>query len=1114
MLDTPNNILLYPDGSGILPHGYKVEFAPILLPTSFASGPAAGTWQQREVVLSSIEIGYGADAYSAYFTMFDPNTVEAPYLSPDKRDSRMTVPTNGELVRIWNYNRDTKDYDLVFKGTIKSVHDRKDESGTKYIVTAHSEVVRLDESFVTFTSNLRNDPFNPSPIFNGQGYLVGTVLRTVKDLVEQVLAFPDTWNKPQYFTSAMIDWNGLDTDLRCGLFKPSNIVFSDTPKGQAIQQILQAAGNFTFLYVPGPDGSNSDKLVIAEHNLKCNKCGDKWNLPFASPDKANPAYVAPYASAYRIKSDLTQWSSTLSATSVRMTSGPIRFYGGHFLIPERLDPEGDPGADTRNMIVPAGDTFAAMDKRSRNFEQAYYRFIGFTERVLDVRKQKQMIVGMPLFPDWNVHEDYLPDLVRINGVRLNGDNAANPTGFTTTGGQTATYAGYAGLAEWSMRTIGDAIATGGMLPGRTHNLRVWQAWYCKDDCPACNGSGAVKKVYNNADNEPTFSLWAVGPTGTRQLTGNSYAIAANEVMEARVENYLFDPKKFGERDPNTGLLYPPTSLTPFDPTDQGDPVVQKTGGYPVPWKNLCPYCRGTGKKPEWKIRNIEPELFDGRNYQAATDITNVSETPLDPEATSVGPEQWEQTQNRIMFRQQAFVQVEAPLGVDVPEWQYRNKNLQTLKSLTEAANAQRGNSSTADASRLKLPHPLQFKNVTKLLAPRFGVTGADAKVVPDEWYTIAQQTTINVVESSESYQIDYKMGRVIFSRPQFISCTKQFQAYRYEHRRHIVEPSGLLSAAPRPQLFSDDNRWHGYWRPARVWGSFFYVRDHYYDTGWKDPAGVDVPTVSVTHVNDDNEQNVYKFRSMIIDGRYVMEVQKVTSDSGELSGDDRIIQACFTDDAIPIETSEDDYWKMPVPPQMDIADDALEALKVTQGLTYPRGKLLTVIMTTTNEQFRELDGVSSQDFNHSVLRPRIFTWRMRDGRLRLMNLAVRRLELANNLTVSGKLECVGVWNNFHKGLGYVDYPNKGLATVKRVTYSYDQGFETSLELAREHARLGELPPSAEQVLDKITKTVNTLSRNPIDIDSNTAARLLGTNGRHNQTDDNGAGAAPVLFFDD
>lgn len=1109
MLKTPNQLLLTPDSSGIQPHGYKVEFAD----------DGQENWTQRVVQLQQVDFGYGSDPFTAQMLMWDPATIEAPNIVGNRRSEVMATPVNGERVRIWHYDWGIRDYTLAFKGSVKSVHDRKTETGLQYVVTAISEVVRLDESHVTFTANLYNDPINPSPFFNGNGYLVGTVLRTVKELVDQVLIFPDAWGRPQHFTPEMVDWRGLDTDHRLGLFKPSNLVFNDTGKGQAIQTIIESAGNFTFLYVPGVD-QNPDRLVIVELNLACNRCGPQWNIPFVSVDRQNPAYIAPYASDHRIMSDNTEWSSKMTANVVRMTSGQIRFYSGHYYLPERLDPwaaatigpddAGDTAADTRNMVIQGNDTFGSMDKRSYNSERTWYRFSGPNAQAVDLRKLRQFVTGLPLFPDWNVHEDYVPDLVRISNVMLNGDNAVNPNGFTATNNADVLYANYIGAVEWNMQLLGDSIAHKSAKVGRAAHLRQWQAYWCPQDCPACAGTGSVKKVYTNTDNEPAFTFYACGPAGERIINISNFTLQQTEVIVARVNNYIFDPKKFGERDPLTNQIWAPTGLEAWEHTDAQP--------YPIPWKNLCPYCRGVGKKPEYKIRNIRPDLFSGRNPQVAVSGTDTpGETPLDPDQTTIGPESWEQAQSRIMFNQQAFVQVEQPWETELPEWTFRNKRWEVLTKLTDDENKNRDLNTEADSRRFKFPHPLQFKTVKRLLAMKYGVTGVDAQLAPDDWYSYAPYTTVNNIEDTVSYNIDYSMGRVQFGEPQFIPCVKQFQVYQYDGQKktHLVERTGMLALGARVQITNDPHRWHGYFRPARVWMSFFYVRDHYYDTGSTNPLNAaPIKTTFCDFENDDGQLETYAFRAMILDGRYAVEVQKVTADAEqEMVSSLRVVQACYNDDAVPIETSENDFWKMSVPPDPSLDEPALEAKKKELDLDFPRGKFYKLMMTTAGEKLRETDGVSEQDFRNSVFRPKIFTWRMRDGRPRLMQLAIRRLEQGNNLTVSGQLVLNGVSNDLTQGLGFVDYPDKGRAAVKRLTYDYNNGFECTLELARERARIGELPPTEKQILNQVIKDVMTLKRERASGYSGSRPSMNNTGNEDTDiSDDSGSSGAKILFY--
>src|SRR5690606_33872365 len=120
---------------------------------------------------------------------------------------------------------------IVFKGPITSVNERNSDTGVQWVCEASSDVIRLNDSHVTFTANTHQDPNHPVPIFDPEsGFLLQAKLSTVVELVELILAFPDAYRTTPHFAKSHIDWNGLRDSPRCGTFTPPNVTL-DTAKG-------------------------------------------------------------------------------------------------------------------------------------------------------------------------------------------------------------------------------------------------------------------------------------------------------------------------------------------------------------------------------------------------------------------------------------------------------------------------------------------------------------------------------------------------------------------------------------------------------------------------------------------------------------------------------------------------------------------------------------------------------------------------------------------------------------------------------------------------------------------------------------------------------------------
>jgi hypothetical protein len=589
-----------------------------------------------------------------------------------------------------------------------------------------------------------------------------------------------------------------------------------------------------------------------------------------------------------------------------------------------------------------------------------------------------------------------------------------------------------------------------------------------------------------------------------------------------VTNYLMKPSYFG-MIPKLPYVLPdgtnvaagnPFGLEPFYNDDgsikfPNDPWTQSTQGYPLPWKNLCPFCRGVGMWPQFKIRDINPDLFAGHNLKV-NQTSARGEVPMDPDQTATGPETWEQANMRIALHEDAMFQVETAVTnakYVLPQYQYRNlpytdppgtaagpSSALANLAFTAVTNIN-GTQVTQPVKRWPFPHPLTFNTLRKLMP---GATAGQKtlaqqkgwdKIVPDSWKCYVPTTTVQMGSPVEA-QLDHKMGRVIFSEALFIPCYKDFSAIQVlgaDQKAKLLNNGLLSTATPARGFRTADERGlpTGYWRPARVWLTFCYNRERYFHDGVAKPDGTAIGSIQFNYTNADGIQGQYEARALILDGRYAMEVRKVNPENNsqnvELGFANRTIQAIHEDsnDWTRIEVFEDDYWKMPCPPQPE-STQAFTAYVAAKTTTYhnlfPQGMILKWERTTPGEALVEAAGWTDADHFGSFMRPKLFTWYLRDQRPRLLELAVRRLEIVNDVQVSGTLEIVGPVPQTTTGLGWVDYPDRGRAAVKRLTYNFEDGYVNELELHREETRLGEVPPAERDRQNRVVKSLTALSR--------------------------------------
>jgi hypothetical protein len=296
--------------------------------------------------------------------------------------------------------------------------------------------------------------------------------------------------------------------------------------------------------------------------------------------------------------------------------------------------------------------------------------------------------------------------------------------------------------------------------------------------------------------------------------------------------------------------------------------------------------------------------------------------------------------------------------------------------------------------------------------------------------------------------------------------------------------------------------------------TFRYIRDRYFHSGQKDLNGNTIPLTSFmadpyhvpgTPFATGELLTAFEARSCILDGRYAVEVRKKIPDPNAPAPEQgqppapglapvRVICHSIEDDSFRVEVFENDFWNLTTPPNVDLSADDWANARLNQSYTldgtsattqpplgitpcqFVNGRILRWMGTTPGEAIVEMAGYTDADHYGSVLRPKVLTWQLRDDRSRIMGLAMRTLGLLNNVQVTGELVVIGATQDTTTGLGWVNYPNKGLAAVKKLTYNFGSGFQTELELFREEARVGEMPVPDKERQDKVTNEIANIKK--------------------------------------
>jgi len=1084
-LKSSGEIAVNQDAHGIQPAEYVVQM-------SRAGQPFDALQLDNDhrllVAMYDVELGYGSKVGQARMVFWDADTVELPEASGSDINNRIWTPRNGDRVRVW-YDAapvgTSRQLQVCFQGNIVSVNQSTNEQGRQYVVTARSEVARLDEYHVTFSCN--EDPRVMSGngnFFGANGEVVASRLKTLAEILRDILSYQDAWGTTEFFAYEDVYWPNeagvsMEFSPRLGMATPMNVSFRGATKGEAIERLLQSVGNFTFHYDPNADPGDPSygRLVIVELNLSCNRCGDLWDISF--PEPISQSLTANYAYEHDIKEDSTEWSSVQSANVCRITGARINFYTGSYLVPDRV--RSSPTTLDENCVPYENDTVVSQKQRAIGHDGAFYRFRTNMGKLNDARQILRYPVGIPLFPDWNPHEDYLPVATSCDRVQVPAEGFVDSTGTPIQGpdGDPLAPKHYADQIEFLGMTNGYECAAGQRDPERTNNLRSYQAWGINGLCRGCHGSGYVQKVYSGPVNEPVIQL-VPSPSGL---------VVRHQLV---VTNYIFDPARFGEdaSDP----LYNP-GVTPYIPATEGD--------YAEPWKHLCPVCRGVGHQPAYKIRNIQRDLVQGRalynaNPLKSDKVTPYSdEIPIDTQWSALEIEGYHGAQDRIAMNEGPQVQLEAAIVGNtqpLPTWSYRNSPFAPVFNssgglVEPGLDAAPGEGGIPTDQKIKFfGHPLDFQNLKKRLIGMVGISpdSEDAKILKPIGKALVTEAPFTKIlpQPPVSPNINLTLGKVQFPQPVFIPCRHEFSAgKRTSDGKWLLKRNGLLSDTPAAGGYETQTRegqWMGYWRPARAWLQCFYNRVGYFHR-------FDTPPVTVWANDPEGVLSEYLAKPMIIDGRYTLEVVKVNPDdwsdsATEVGNYDRVRQRTFEDNSMQLEVTPDDLEAVPLPVPNGVSidmldDDNFEELKRTYfDLDFPRATMFKYMAFSPSELpmngYVNIPGVKE---NGNLL-PRFFSWRLQDDRLRMLVRAIRTLEATNNLQVIGRLNIRGRRQNMEWGLGWVDYPDRGRAAVVRVTLDFREGFIQQLELSRQEARYGEIPPDERGKIDAALADLNDLRR--------------------------------------
>ncbi|MGQ4893432.1 MAG: hypothetical protein ACP6IQ_02265 [Candidatus Njordarchaeia archaeon] len=498
---------------------------------------------------------------SLQFALPSPDTTyyyNNPRENPGEQNLNYQIPLIGDeiVVRVSekaSINIENKI--TVFKGFVRDVSHQKNESGSLYAITCVDNKAHLENEVIYKTYN-EIFVVTARPTFDSTNNLYTPKKMTVKEIVEDIIETASHQILEDkniiHFTKNDLDWSLVGKELTD--FIPETLKFENVTILQAIYRTISSAGTYRIIY-----DAERDKIIFSKVSLNADKAGDKRIFFYAEADKNSPN--KDYVNAYNNSGTIVDVVSDNSvrrtqdlANYYRMYGAKVEWYSGHYYI--------DEDHNDYNFTINNKVEYYLSNKNWDGYK--YY----FPETCLgSEEKRRYVIVGIPLYPQWNPLEGY-----EAYKEALTKNVILAPKGqeFDDSDHKWTKYliSDYENQEEVNGITVLDRQIP--LTPEIGQNFSsddinvalgfTYEAWFpYPGKCKHCDGTGAVENA----------TVWG--------------------------DNYEF------------GNTHNKSGLTPFNYAYNSKGIPTR---HPLPWKNTCPACRGVGREPWFKITNILGALVD------------------------------------------------------------------------------------------------------------------------------------------------------------------------------------------------------------------------------------------------------------------------------------------------------------------------------------------------------------------------------------------------------------------------------------------------------------------------------------------------------------------------
>lgn len=912
---------------------------------------------------------------------------------------------------------------IIFKGYICSISRQFSSSGIVYNFEARDVKYRLTYQTIkkVYNGNYKNGAMpiviedsvdsNSQPVYTSERL---TVYEILKDIINYSKKTSSYNNKGKYdfvgFDINDFDFNG-DNYLK--YFIPQTISFDNVTIFEAIYRLINSAGPYRMV-VEYKD-SGHDKIYFSRLDSKCKYCGKEINLYYGSNSKS--------FDDVNVISDTTVRKIYDACSIMKSYSGPIDWYSGHFFI-KMGEEDNDIGGEDESVIS------------CRNWD-GYNYYFGI--KSLSESRESDggdsnsedsnpyVIVGAPLYPAWEPWKGYEAFSKKYSGYMDSvGDDG---TYKTVSDGIVLNY----GITENDIKYIKHRNFTDAIGKDRMYNAAglSYVAYVPYGECEYCNGTGAVDDIDDYSDYEGIFGK-------TRNLDGDKSDLAPGGL----------DPFDFGS------FQRPKYESSKDIKYHIGDNYTVPQN-HPVPWKNTCPVCRGTGMEPWFKMGTILNSLID----------ISPSQVKIGERGSTVGlrmDKTYSQIAEDMSYKYQAVVHVET--NTSFVSYAYpgeSNSNAyinHPLFDTTQIKELNTGEDEETDINSQALVFPDGNDGSTR-------ANDEDSKYVHALYYTQIQEAS--------GYSLDTDRSLVIFNNSQFISYSAPMSSpleelcssvdsgnvivYDKENKHFLYNGKGTMGGI---------GQYVGsFWRPARAWITCYFKRDRYECLLRDGGSSGKIAKKDVTRTikaGSDTDRDTYTISARIEDNRYCAEiVKKDNQDNVEEYHLRPIARAIFCDDfkwqlhpwdigKYNIPGSKEDGMDFQVPSDYSNSwGDIFEANK-SNDYCFPCGKIM---------KFEPLRDVELNAANSGALKSDVFgkvvSWVHKDDRMKLFEKACAEFERRNNIQISGTVTIKGEKPSFNKGLGWVKLFDGQKACIVKEELSFDGDFTIELEVGTEELRVGQ-----------------------------------------------------------